>query len=258
MKPNAIMDRALQVEWLTAALEVAGVRDRGLLDGRTILALWLRDRVHLAGHGDKRITILSRIWIEPPASARQVVEWGRQMRGHLADSRVLHVGAMMATYAFFRSVCAATGREFFHGEDAAIAAVRRRVRAEWGDRVEIDVATRAVIRTLRNLGLVHGKPGGRRIHPGTRLEVSPQFAPWIVHALLVSRGVSEIDEGEARSAPELFMVALPTHWDRSYPHLERYTEGDGRIVFRIGGLFGLTTSVVSASSVEATPVEAPA
>lgn len=231
MNRGPIMDRALEAAWLDVALQVALDVEPGA--ARAALALRLRDRIELAGPLDKRLTILSRIWLRPPQHARACLSWALARAEHVGDPRLLHVGGMLATYPFFGDVCAAVGRELFLQGEASVASVRRRLKERWGDRVEIDVATRAAIRTLRNLGPVSGRKGAPRVGPGRPLVVPPALAPWLVHALLLSRGSEEIQAGELRSSPELFMVELPRAWRTRYPHLERFNEGGDRTVLRL-------------------------
>jgi hypothetical protein len=140
---------------------------------------------------------------------------------------------MLATYPFFGDVCAALGRELsLHGQ-ASVTSVRRRLKQRWGDRVAIDVATRAVIRTVRNLGVVSGPKGATQVKPGEQLAVPANLAPWLVHALLLSRCSQEIHEREVRASPELFMVVPPRGRSARYPYLERFTEGGDRTVLRV-------------------------
>ncbi len=231
MRLGPIMDRALEPPWLDVALAVA--REAYGRSGRSRLAMRLRDRIDLRERWDKRLTILTRIWLDPPPEARSLIAWAVERSELAPDARILHVGAMLGTYPFFGDACAAVGRDLaLHGE-AAISNVRRRLRARWGDRVEIDVAARASVRTLRNLGLVVGRKGARAVTQGDRPAVPSPFVPWIVHALALARGVQEIDAREVRSSPELFMITLPGSWRPQYPCLERYREGGSRVVFRV-------------------------
>lgn len=226
-----IMDRALEPAWLDVALQVA--LDAEPRAARPVLAARLRDRIDFAGRWDKRLTVLSRIWLDPPASARPCVAWALERAHRVGDPRLLHIGAMLATYPFFGDVCAAVGRELSLQGEASVTSVRRRLKHRWGDRVEVDVATRATIRTLRNLGLVSGPKGARQVRPGEQLTVPPALAPWLVHALLLSRCSQEIHDREVRSSPEFFMVGLPRAWSPKYPYFERFNEGGDRRVLRI-------------------------
>lgn len=231
MKRDAIMDRALERVWLDVALQVASEVPSGV--ARAVLASRLRDRLDPADRWDKRLTILSHVWLHPPAEARPCVRWALEQAEGVGDPRILHLGAMLATYSFFGHVCAALGQELnLHGE-ARLVSVRRRLRARWGDRVEVDVAARAVTRTLRNLGVVGGRKGAAEVVPGERLPVPPILAPWFVHVLLLTRGVDEVDARDVRRCPELFMVELPRTWSSRYPYLERFNEGGNRMVYRL-------------------------
>ena len=231
MKRDAIMDRALEPVWLDVALQVALEARPGA--ARAILASRLRDRLDLSGRWDKRLTVLSHIWLDPPAEAKPCVDWALQRAPRFGDPRLLHVGAMLATYSFFGDVCAALGRELSLHAEARLTSIRRRLRARWGDRPEVDVAARAVTRTLRNLGVVAGRRGAPAVVPGERLAVPPVLAPWLVHALLLTRGTDEVDAREVRRSPEIFMVELPRTWSTRYPHLDRFNEGGDRMVYRL-------------------------
>lgn len=230
MKRDAIMDRALEPAWLDVALQVA-------LEAppvaRATLASRLRDRLDVPDRWDKRLTILSHVWLHPPADARPCVTWALEQAERVGDARILHLGAMLATYSFFGDVCAALGRELSLHAEARLTSIRRRLRARWGDRPGVDVAARAATRTLRNLGVVAGRKGARAVVPGYRLSVSPALVPWLVHALLLTRGTDEVDAGEVRRCPEFFMVKLPRTWSMKYPYIERFNEGGNRTVYRL-------------------------
>ena len=57
--------------------------------------------------------------------------------------------------------------------------------------------------------------------------------PWLVHALLLARGAEAMADSDLRAAPELFAVVWPTSIENGYPHLERHSEGGGRVVYAI-------------------------
>jgi hypothetical protein len=231
MNRGPIMDRALEPAWLDVALQVA--LDAHPHAARSVLAMRLRDRIDLRDRWDKRLTVLSRIWLNPPAVARPCVAWALERAHRVGDPRPLHIGAMLAAYPFFGDVCAAVGRELSLQGEAFVTSVRRRLRQRWGDRVEVDVATRAAIRTIRKLGLVSGSKGALRVGRGERLPVPSALAPWLVHALLLTRCSQEIDVRQVRGSPELFMVELPRSWSSKYPYLERFNEGGGGTVLRL-------------------------
>lgn len=230
MSQGAILDRALESAWLDLALELA--REGGET-ARRRLDFELRDRIAAPEGRKKTVRVLARIWLTPPDWARPMIAWGIERSPRVADSRLLHLGALFATHPFFGEVCAAVGRELtLHGQ-VRLAAVRQHLRRRWGDREIVDVSARGCIRTLRSLDLLRGTPGGRTLSRGTGVKVPPELAPWMYHALMLTRQTTETDLETIPSAPEFFMLSLPRSQARGYPFLERVNEGGGRTVLRL-------------------------
>ncbi len=96
---------------------------------------------------------------------------------------------------------------------------------ELGDRSTIDVGARKVVTTLRYLGLLEGGMGGPLHPPADRPVVPAELAPWMTHALLLSRQVSAIGTDEASRAFELVTVDLNGGRLNGYPLLEMHSEG---------------------------------
>jgi hypothetical protein len=179
----------------------------------------------------KTATSLNRVWVTPPDPARDLVEWGLGQTPP-GDLRILHLGALMATHPFFGDICAAVGRAAQSGDVVYTPEIRTRMKALWGDRRTVSNAVQFGIRTLRALGVIAGDRSSSENRVGEALDLPSEWVPWVVHALLVARGMSETDEREIPAAPELFMISLPrVNWAASkYPYLERHTEGGGRAV----------------------------
>jgi hypothetical protein len=232
MNRGPMMDRALEPAWLDAALHLATSREP---DAGRRLEIFLRDRVPSVGGRKKTVTVLKRVWIQPPLEAAPLIDWGIQRASEVGDVRVLHVGAMFGSHPFFGDVCALIGQGFRMGRRVQVADVARAMRGRWGDRDVVDVGTRAVIRTLRWLDLLGGRKGAKSIVPGTRVRVPNFMVPWLTHALLLTRGLEEIDARAASTCPEFFMFEVPPPRDVGYPFLERFNEGDSRTVLRLRG-----------------------
>ena len=96
----------------------------------------------------------------------------------------------------------------------------------------IDVTSRAAIRTLRDMDVLGGVKGDSRSELGERISPDSFLKPWLLHALMISRGLDEIDEGDALHASELFMFDLGSPSKSRYPFLERFNEGGGRTVLK--------------------------
>jgi hypothetical protein len=232
VKQGAILDRALDLVSLDLALEVARTSDRS---ARLNLEFALRDRVVALEARKKTVRVLRRIWLTPPSQARTMIAWALDRSAQVADSRLLHIGALLATYPFFGDTCAVIGREVtLHGE-VRFGAVRRYLRGRWGDRQTVDVSARAGIRTLRSLGALRGRPGTSTVATNGLLEAPEDIGPWLFHAVMLTRNVAEIDVSTVSSCPELFMFRMAPSRTRGYPFLEAVNEGGGRVVLRARG-----------------------
>lgn len=224
-----ILDRPLELAWLDSALRVARETD-DVDDARKLLAIAMADEPMGAAARVKTVTALTRVWIQPPAAVASSTAWARQALFDQEDLRGIHFGAVIAAYPFFGDLCAACGRTLALEQRATTPDIRSRMRAAWGDRRTVHNAVQRGVKTLRAFGVLTGAPGTSDSERGETLPISSQAARWIAHTLLLSRGVDAIDERDLRSAPELFGLALPDHFDPEYGLLERHREGGGRVV----------------------------
>ena len=133
MKTGPILDRGLTVEMLNAALRVAQMSvpfDQALRR----LEVALRDLTSEQEATTKTRKILSRIWLRPPEYAKQMIEWGLGNAGAACDPRVLHLGALLATYPCFGQVCGFVGRQLKLAGEVSTIAVRNQANGTWGER----------------------------------------------------------------------------------------------------------------------------
>lgn len=233
MKAGPILDRGLSVETLDSTLHIAR-SGTPLNQSLRRLEVTLREFTTEQEATTKTRKILTRIWIRPPAYAKQMVDWvvGSETGG--CDSRVLHLGAMFAAYPFFGEVCAFVGRHLNLAGEVNTGAVREHMRGTWGERSSVDVGARRCIRTLRYLGILSGDPGTSWSVAVEILKVPGDLRTWLIHALMLTRQIGSIDERDVERAPELFMVGMASHGDK-YPYLERVNEAGGRRVMVIRG-----------------------
>jgi hypothetical protein len=233
MTERAILDRPLELSWLDVALRLTQAAE-DVDHQRELLDIALRDSIPGRWARAKTRTALARIWLDPPEAARPLIGWATNQATNVADTRILHMGAMLASYPFFGDVCSIIGRELALHEEVRTPHIRRRVRSLWGDRTTVDAAARRVVRTLRALGILTGDLGSSSSTLGEQLHVSMPFSLWVVHALLVARDAQETDEREVHAAPELFMFDLHLqNGSQDYPYLERFNEGGGRTVLSL-------------------------
>jgi hypothetical protein len=103
---------------------------------------------------------------------------------------------------------------------------------KWESREVIDVTSRAAIRTLRDMQVLRGVKGDSRSELGEKISPDAFLKPWLLHALMISRGRDEMDESDAMHASELFMFDLGSPSKSHYPFIERFNEGGGRRVLK--------------------------
>jgi hypothetical protein len=218
MVTPAIMDKALRVsrENLPHA------------EARRLLEISLRDEIESKENRKKTGSILAGSWLAPPEEAEDLVTWGREHAG--GDLRTWHLGVLLATYRFFADVCSAIGRAAGLGRQVDTSDLRSALKASWGDKENVNVATRSSVRTLRAFGVLGGDRGESISDVADRIVVPGDQLLWLLHALLIARGKRETDLREALGAPELFMFDLSATVANGYPNIERFTEGSGRVV----------------------------
>jgi hypothetical protein len=237
MMPNPsrgmILDRDLTPGLLDVALRVA-TDPTPWPDKRKLLTVALRDLVTEQEANGKTKKCLTRVWINPPISAAEMVAWGRDNPHLASDRRLLHLGALLATFPFAGAVMALVGRGLALDGHAEPADIRRRTRAIWGDRPAIDIGARKVYTTLLRFGVLAG--GGRNpLTRGETLDAHSDMAAWLISALLLTRGVSSIGASDLEAAPELFWVKLFKPSDH-HPLVQCHTEVGRRLVWEMNGL----------------------
>jgi hypothetical protein len=201
-----VLDRALNLDLLDVALRVA-TEHGDAAAARQLLTVALRDFVSPQEAENKTRKVLTRVWVVPPSNAQAMIRWGIEHQHEVSDRRVLHFGALLATFPFFGSIAAAVGRQIhLHG-----AADRRSLRAfarlSFGEREFIDAGTSKSVATMRNLDVLEGaRDGPYRV--GDRLGVPPALSSWFLHALALTRQVDSVRVAELSRAFELTGVAV--------------------------------------------------
>lgn len=232
MNRRTLLDRDLDISWLDTALQVAADRN-STIPPRQRLEFSLRDACLADEARKKTVTALARSWFEVDPAARDLVAWAVEHAAEVVDTRAIHVGVLLATQPFFSDVCTAVGRVLALQGQITTPELRQRMKEKWGQRRSVDLSTQRAVKTLRSLQLVTGAPGSSVSTKGQSITVVGPWAPWLVHALLLARGAEAMADSDLRTAPELFAVVWPTAMPNGYPHLERHTEGGGRVVFAL-------------------------
>ena len=196
---------------------------------RPVFTVALREHFSERDAAGKAKKTLSRIWLNPPEDAKEMISWAIDNPQEFPDRRLMHCGALLATFPFVGSILADLGRQFVLDEPLTVVELRRRAEARWGGSSTVWEGVGKAVTTLRRLRIVDG--GGRKpIAPTPRLECTPAGSEWLTHAAMLTRRIGSLDTHEASLLPELFWAERPeTRGD--YPLLETHSEGMNRRVW---------------------------
>lgn len=233
MTRRVLLDRELSHAWLDAALglAVAGASPR---EAREALHERLRHEQLGEEARIKTVTALTRTWLTPDPTADHLLRWAAAHSANQIDSRPLHIGALLATSAFFTDQAAIVGRILAVQEDVDTPTVRSRMKAIWGPRRSVDVAAQRTIKTMRSLGMLQGCSGSSTSTRASRMTVDARVGGWLAACLLAARGADSIATTEVLSAPELAAFRIPPSLDLIEVGLQRHAEGSGRSVISKG------------------------
>ena len=151
----------MRLEWFdqTTNLLLAG-NDKALINDS--LQHLLRDRVSVGGESvrgnrEKVITILLKTWITVPPELEKLRDEGLHILPSLAreDRIAIHWGMALAAYPFWGAVATQAGRLLRLQGTAAAAHVQRRIREEYGERETASRATRRVLRSFIDWGVLN-------------------------------------------------------------------------------------------------------
>jgi len=227
---SRIPDRAFSLPVLETGYRFAAL-DKPEPERSTLLTVALREHVSDKDAKTKMKWALNRVWLKPPDQAAVMIRWAVDHPDLFPDHRVMHAGALLATFSFVGSVAELLGRSFALDEPVTVVDLTRRAVAVWGASSTVHEGVGKTITTLRRLDVVKG--GGRTpVTPAPALPVTPLGAAWLVHATMLTRQAEALDVHDAAQAPELFWAAdfMPS---ADYPLLDIHSEGGSRRVWAI-------------------------
>src|SRR6059058_6183936 len=99
MKPRGsmLLDRRLTLELLEVAFRIA-TSNEPWEQQRRLLTVALRDHVSAQEAEGKTKKCLTRVWLNPPSEAAPMIAWARDNVPVDIDRRVIHLGAVLATF----------------------------------------------------------------------------------------------------------------------------------------------------------------
>ncbi|ROQ92174.1 hypothetical protein [Desulfosoma caldarium] len=206
----------VRLEWFeqTANLVFAG-HDKAAIN--EALQELLKDKVSVGGNAkgcnrNKVISILRRVWVSPPDEIIPLRDDGLAFLSTQCSSLsphqlsvALHWGLVMAVYPFWSSVATQTGRLLRLQGFAAAAQVQRRVREQYGERETVFRATRRVLRSYLDWGVLQ-KTGTKGVYAaGTTIAIDDfRLVAWLAEASLHARPNGAAPLRELIDSPSLF------------------------------------------------------
>lgn len=184
------LDRPLRLEWLDAAAGrlAAGDTPKEARDfvWRLLEGVVAGDTAHSAR--GKTLTVISRVWLTPPASAVSLRDRAVTRHAHASpvERLVLHWAMLLAVYPFFVEVTGLVGKSLQLNGDASLQRLARRLVETWGDRSTLRPAAQRLLRSLVQLGVLRdGAARGVCLAPTRRVTVPPELAEFLGEALLI-------------------------------------------------------------------------
>ncbi|MDQ4076613.1 MAG: hypothetical protein M3220_10255 [Chloroflexota bacterium] len=212
------INRRLQLEWLEQAA-ILYLQHQSETAVREALRAYLQDRMPSGKRGtrgtrslEQTVTILMRIWVTVPASAKAFRDDGLALLQQLParEQLPLQWGAVMAAYPFFARVADATGRLLSLQGEAALPQIERRVYEQLGQRSTVTYATRRIVRDYVDWGVLQDGQVKGVYHSGEGTQINDRgLATWLVEALLRANGSEIRPLSSLLQSSALFPFHLP-------------------------------------------------
>ncbi len=197
---------------------------------------YLRDRLSVdgsaeRGNREKTISILLKTWVTVPIALQPLRDEALDHLRRLPtrERLPLHWGMSMAVYPFFGSVAETAGRLLGLQGSVGAAHVQRRVAEALGERDTVHRATRRVLRSFIDWGVLDQTDAKGVYGPTpTRPVGDPALAAWLVEAALHAGSPPSAPLRSLMSSPALFPFALEPVSPRLLAHnprLEIYRQG---------------------------------
>ncbi len=158
------IDRLVRLEWMekTATLALAGVAAGEISEAlHRDLESSFRSRGRAArGSLDKTITVLTKVWVNPPGELSALRADGLVLLKQAPRSMRLavHWGMVMAVYPFWSNVAAQVGRLLRLQDSVTARQVQRRMRERYGQRETVSRRARYVLRSFVDWGVIEESP----------------------------------------------------------------------------------------------------
>lgn len=221
--------------WLLAGLnkdeirlELYGYLDTWLMSNGTIPSATIR----------KATNLLLNIWIAPANELLEFRDEGVGLLGLHSEYRTaVHWGMIMTSYPFWARVADAVGRLLRLQKSVGASQIKRRMHEQFGDRELVSRATRTVLRSFVNWGVLQDGPVKGMYFQGPELACTePKLTAWLVEAVLRASSNEKVVLNSLLNSPALFpfdiMHISADHLSTLAPGLDILCQGfDDEFVF---------------------------
>jgi hypothetical protein len=223
-------DRRIALAWLD---ETAGqmLRDPDPAAVRAHLHSVLAPEVTGREARVKTITLLCRVWVNPPQAVHLRDEALRLLPTLLPDERLwLHWGLVQLAFPFFRDVSATIGRLVRLQEQFTLGQVTDRIIATWGERSTLIRASQRLLRSCIDWGALYeaDAPG---VYGAVPSHQTPNISlrDWFLEAALRAHETDGVPAIELARLPEIypFVLTVQTYELVKMERFEMQQQGSG-------------------------------
>jgi len=159
------------------------------------------------GSLDKTITILLKVWLQPPKNLKTLRDEGLELlkRTSSPERMVIHWGMVSAVYPFWSSVAAQIGRLLKLQGTVTSVQIQRRIREQYGERETVSRRARYIIRSFLDWGVLQEteRKGIYKAQKALLID-DIQLTAWLVEAALHARESGAIPLKEMIDSSVLF------------------------------------------------------
>lgn len=150
-------------------------------------------------------TIIFKIWCLVPELHQHLQQRAVQMYPQCTPSGklLIHWGLTMLAYPFFSDVVHEMGKLFKLQDELSSDQISRKMKSLYGDRRRIEVATSAVLTTLRSWNVIETKKNANRIAQSFSIDNS-EYHAWLAEVLLTATETEAMTMEMINAHPLLF------------------------------------------------------
>ncbi len=152
------------------------------------------------------VTLLMKIWYHIPEINKPLQKRALKLLPQLDSQQqnVLHWGMTLLAYPFFKDVAGEIGRLSSRQHDFFVAQIYRKMKEWYGDRRRIEVATQAVLSSMKSWQIIIPKKRGVYVLPEKIKLLDVQIINWLTAVAIISSKKEYIQLSEIPTLSYLF------------------------------------------------------